>query len=695
MTWYYTYTPLIWPSCATAVLLISLVIYSGHRRSVPGALPFMFACLFGVLWAVGNIGEYASAFRETKIFWVKFEAATNLPVVTAITCFLLEYAWPGRWLTRRNLILFSIPCLFFLALVVTNDPYQLIWRGFISDGRIIPLRAPVNWIAIIYAFGFLGALNLIALAWLFRRSSQHRWPVLFILFGQVLGRTVFSLDAAGLISSELPVDILGLDFELLMYTIALFGYRLFDPLPQALRTVIAQMREGMLVLDPEGRVTSMNPSAEAILGIKNRQANGRPILEVLPSYLSTTEGETNDHEISIKTRDDIRSYLLETSDLKSWRGRIVGRLLLLHDITARKKAEAALRESEEILRLIYENASDGIAIYEEFPESGSRKLLDCNERYAQMSGRSRQELFDIGNTMLVQKILPSVEYAQPRQEISAAQSVGFFSWDRPDGKENIIEYNAVSVRESGRLLTIGLDRDVTERQRAQAQVLEQRWAQATQHEREQLAHELHDGLSQSLGFVNLQAQASQLFLATDQVQAAQASLSRLSQVAQEIQEDIRDLIGNLLVVSLPSEGFCTTLRHIVRNFEEQNGMKVSLDIRHPAEAACDPRLLPASSGVQLIRIVQEALTNVRKHARGASEIMVHLSAADNQLRLVVSDNGVGFDLHANEHASQHYGLQIMHSRTHQIGGQFSINSIPGQGTRIELHVPLVKDGRGV
>ena len=104
--------------------------------------------------------------------------------------------WPGRWLTRRNLVLLSIPCLLFAGLMLTNDLHHLMWVGFTYEGNVISQRGLANWIGVAYAFGGLGALNLIVFCWLFLRSPQHRWPVVIILSGQIVGRMVYTLDAA-------------------------------------------------------------------------------------------------------------------------------------------------------------------------------------------------------------------------------------------------------------------------------------------------------------------------------------------------------------------------------------------------------------------------------------------------------------------------------------------------------------------
>lgn len=112
----YTYTPGIWLLLGTIPLMLALATYSWRRRSVTSALPFPRALLVGVLWAAGSTLEYAAVNLAAKITWLKFEIAWQLPTTSSIPCFVLEYAWLGRWLRRRNLIGLSIvPLLIFPA----------------------------------------------------------------------------------------------------------------------------------------------------------------------------------------------------------------------------------------------------------------------------------------------------------------------------------------------------------------------------------------------------------------------------------------------------------------------------------------------------------------------------------------------------------------------------------------------------
>jgi PAS domain S-box-containing protein len=355
MTWNYAYTLYIWPSFLTVLLLIALAAYSWHRRSVPGALPFMIGCLFAALWAAGSVMEVAAVDVATKIFWVKFQGVWHLPVATTILCFVLEYVWPGRWLTRRNLTLLSILPLLTLGLVLSNDLHHLAWRSFAFDGSVLPQLGSGVWVLFSYAYGLVIA-NLVILAWLFPRVQYHRWPVVVMLMGQFGGRTVYLLQRFDVLHSILPVDVLGVGFEFLMYAVALFGFRIFDPVPLANQMAIEQLQDGVLVLDPQGRVASLNPAAEEILGKPSRLALGEPVRELLPAYQEEPLSGAGKTVIEFRAGEgsSLRDYTLRVSHLRDWRGMEIGRLLLLRDVTEPKRAREQQRQQQQQLAMLNE-----------------------------------------------------------------------------------------------------------------------------------------------------------------------------------------------------------------------------------------------------------------------------------------------------------------------------------------------------
>ena len=353
----YAYSPHIWPSIITLLLLPTLAAYAWRHRSVPGALPFVYGTLFAALWAAGSVMEYAAVDVATKIFWVKFQAVWQLPTVTAITCFALEYTWPGRWQTRRNLVLLSIAPLLLLVFTLTNDLHHLMWTGFRFDGSVVPLRGPGIWLSIFYGYG-LGIINIVALVWLFVHSPQHRWPVVIMLLGMVGSRTIYMLEKVNIVQYELPLDLLVIALMNLIYVIALFGFRLFDPLPLARQAAIEQLHDGMLVVDPQGRVASLNPAARAILGVTEKHSLGQPIQDLLPACEGLAgklqAAGTSQTEIRLGTGPETRDYILGTSVLMDWRGMEAGHLLLLRDVTREKRAQAQIIEQQRALAMLKE-----------------------------------------------------------------------------------------------------------------------------------------------------------------------------------------------------------------------------------------------------------------------------------------------------------------------------------------------------
>jgi PAS domain S-box-containing protein len=364
MTWNYVYTSYFWPSLATVLFLLLLSAYSWQRRSVPGAALFAIGALFNVMWVTGNILENAAADPATRLFWFKFQGALLAPVAIPITCFILEYAWPGRWLTRRNLALLSLPALVIVILIATNDLHHLVWSSFRFEGTAVsPLYGEIFWVLVAYGY-VLFLVDLIVLVWLFVRSPQNRWPVVFILVGQFVSRGAFLLERTAVIRTDLPLEMIWVAIEFLMYAIALFAFRILDPTSLARQTAIEQARAGMLVLDPQGRIVRLNPAAEKILGVAAKAARGKPIRELLPAYPAGPLDGDIEIETSLEADALTRDYVLAISRLNDWRGLEAGRLLMLHDITEQKKSNMQILAQQRALAILQERERLGRELHD-------------------------------------------------------------------------------------------------------------------------------------------------------------------------------------------------------------------------------------------------------------------------------------------------------------------------------------------
>lgn len=231
--------------------------------------------------------------------------------------------------------------------------------------------------------------------------------------------------------------------------------------------------------------------------------------------------------------------------------------------------------------------------------------------------------------------------------------------------------------------------DVTEQALAQERLVEQQRVMAALQEREHLARELHDSLGQVLGYVSLQAQAIRRRVQAWDAAAAEAQLARLADVAQAAHQDLRDSILNLRAGAREGWTFPAALRQYLESYQAQYGVRATVALAGPP---AEDDLAP-DTGVQVLRVIQETLTNAHRH-RHAHAVEVSLARTGDQVRIVVADDGCGFDpAQVAENEGRHLGLANMRSRMAQVGGSVTIDSRPGAGTRVVLQVPVADRGR--
>ena len=202
-------------------------------------------------------------------------------------------------------------------------------------------------------------------------------------------------------------------------------------------------------------------------------------------------------------------------------------------------------------------------------------------------------------------------------------------------------------------------------------------------ERERIARELHDGLAQVLGYVGTKVMAVRLNLQKKNIQEADRQLMQLEEAARGVSLDVREGILGLKMASQVDANLVAALEEYIRQYNNLSSVRAELNL--PSDVMIT--LMPEEV-LHLLRIVQEALTNARKHAH-ASRAFVSLEKNNGTLLLEVSDNGTGFNIQsALEQSSGNFGITMMQERAEEIGATIDFSAQPGEGTSIVVKFAL-------
>ncbi|RPI66526.1 MAG: PAS domain-containing protein, partial [Geobacteraceae bacterium] len=536
----YSYSSDIWPALITLALTIFLGAYSWRRRHIPAAKPFTIACFFGGFWTLGVILELSAVSFSAQVFWVIFQAIWQLPVAAVITCFVLQYAGLGRWLTPRNYVLMSLFPLLCVLLMVTNGFHHLIWTEFRINGHVTASSGRLFWVFISYGY-LLGLFNFVILFRLAVISPRHRWPVAIMLVSQMIARVGYTMDKldTGLIGPGESV-LLVVGVVSVAYAVAFLRFHAIDPVVAARNAALQQMREGLIVLDLQGRIADVNPMAAVMLGLPEHSLQDKLLEDLMPfdtGDLGRLEKkEIEQTEIIMGEKNSARQYTLNLTVLRERHGEVIGKLILLHD--------------------------------------------------------------------------------------------------------------------------------VTEQRLVQTRILEQQRVVATLQERERLARELHDGIGQTLGYVGLQAQSALKWLHDGNNEKAESLLGRLVEVAKDAHADVRESILCLKIGSGQEWSFIPALKEYMDRFQANYGIRTDLSLA----SGIDGNTFDPAAGVHLLRAIQEALTNARKHSEG-NNFRVCMERNGSMAQVAITDDGHGFDTSRLERMEDgHFGLIFMRERMAQIGG---------------------------
>ncbi len=349
---------------------------------------------------------------------------------------------------------------------------------------------------------------------------------------------------------------------------------------------------------------------------------------------------------------------------------------VIQDVTERREAEQAIRESERRFRLLAENARDLIFLYRVSPDPA---FEFASPAAMEVTGYTPAELF--ASPQILERILARDTFIELRARIIARSFEG--SWDveirRGDGARGWVNLRLTPIHDdAGQLVAIeGIARDITEHRRVELhrQNLARRLLHVQEEERAAIANDVHDEPLQTITAISIQLQVLERRIA-DPALAPLITTIR-SSLATSI-EQLRGLLFELHPPALELGGLVESLREFLRRYDGIERPVVELHDRLATR-------LSADEAVALFRIAREGLANAYKHAK-AGRIRLEVGEFEDGLLLVVDDDGVGFHPEREQPAG-HLGLASIRERAERVGGHLEIRSTEGEGTTLTVFIP--------
>ncbi len=461
-----------------------------------------------------------------------------------------------------------------------------------------------------------------------------------------------------------------------------------------LRTIIESEPDCVKLVDTQGRLLDMNPAGLAMIEAESIDAvRGLPVTDVVaPEHRAAfadlhrrvIAGESGTLEFEVIGLKGKRSWLATHAvPLRDASGTIQAALDITRDISRRRLAERALVESEErFCKAFYANALPLL-----ITRLDDGMVLDANEAFAELVNRPREEI--LGQTTVTLGVIDPPRRASIIDKLREQGVVNDIELElRPRDREprkGLL--SLVRIELGGQPCTLGTYRDVTEAKRAEDQLrasrsalrsLATRQQDIREDERTRIAREIHDSLGQALTALKLQLAAAQDAAATE-APALSTRLSETASMVDDLVKSVRRIATELRPAILDQLGLPAAVEWLAQDFSRRTGIRCQATIL-PINGAISDELATA-----LFRIVQEALTNVSRHA-GATRVNIELGVKSDCVTLEVNDDGGGIT-EAGTTGPRSLGILGMRERAAVLGGVLEVAPRAGGGTRVAAWFP--------
>ncbi|HEV8395059.1 MAG TPA: histidine kinase N-terminal 7TM domain-containing protein [Vicinamibacterales bacterium] len=378
------------PLAVCPAILLPLAVYAFRHRRVRGAIWYCLLLLAIALWSAAYAWELAAPDFAQKLLAlrIKYVGVTALPV--AFIGFVLDFVARDRAAVRRTTWRVAVGSGCLLLAALTNEWHELFWGRLTLNpaGALYTFagRGPGFYINVVYTYAVLFAGLAILVAQAVQSPYLYRKRAVILVLAVVLpwlGNVIFvsRSEAAGTIDSTPFL----FTCTAIIAAVAVFRYRVLEPIPTLLDARIEVIGDGFLLVDRSLRIADLNRAAEAIIRRDRAAAAGERIERVLRDWPASIEGEVR-QDLTLAAADGTRTYDVRITPIES-PGERSGYVVLLRDVTEHRLAEAALRDSELRYRGLVENARDLICTCDL-----DGHILAINEAGLRLTGYAGPEL---------------------------------------------------------------------------------------------------------------------------------------------------------------------------------------------------------------------------------------------------------------------------------------------------------------
>jgi PAS domain S-box-containing protein len=362
---------------------------------------------------------------------------------------------------------------------------------------------------------------------------------------------------------------------------------------------------------------------------------------------------------------------------------------LKQEVEERKRAEQALAEQKDFLNTLLETISNPV-----FYKDADGRYLGCNRAFEDFTGKPRSDIirktvYEMGPRKIAEK------YHQKDMELFTTPGKQHYEWKlkRNDGVLRDVIFDKATLLDNSGSITglVGIISDITERKQAEDLVhdLSQMLIKAQENERQMISYELHDSIAQSLSSLKI---ICDTFFDDHSATSHELKekMAKQSKLIGQVINSVRNLSYGLHPPDLDQRGIIQALSQLCDDFSEQTGL--TIEFKTAGMQSLKPYEMLA---INLYRLVQEGLNNIRKHA-DAHHVTVNLVAAHPNLILRIEDDGKGLDLKKYQDVrvrKKKMGLRSMKERVNLLQGSMQIHSIPKKGTKISIKIPFIKNKR--